>query len=212
MSLTGPSSQTIAARAAEAAKNSERHHHPLVFVLRRRPGRIPSRVRHHDGDQREERPGADVPGDEKTRRLAKIARNQEIGDDHQRRPDDQTRTMGEARKDTARGLVGLGRRRIGHGVGRSDSKRRLPCPTRRGGSSVAGMALAPSTALARGPLPRDAGEEESGDCSAQRNPTRRSRTPRRTTPRGLPSPAARRSQASRRHRSTMRRTPIERRG
>ena len=117
ISLTGPSSQMIAAIAAMAAtipRTTSIDWSSSSGAASARASRL--LVPHHQGDQDEESPGAGVPGDEQARRFPKFVRDDEIGHDHQRRPDDQARMMGPAGEDAAPGPFSLVRvRRFGHG-------------------------------------------------------------------------------------------------
>src|SRR5271166_4892471 len=59
--------------------NPQEHQHPLVLVLW--PGlnaRVALRIRDHRRDHDEERPSADIPSDEKARRLADVEAKREI--------------------------------------------------------------------------------------------------------------------------------------
>ena len=67
----------------ESRDDTEHHEHPLVFVLwPLLHTRVPSRVRHHERDHDEERPGADIPGDEQARRFTDVEATGNKNRDH----------------------------------------------------------------------------------------------------------------------------------
>ena len=113
MSFTGPSSQTIAAIAAQRGDDAEDHQHPLVLVLRPAPARAPLRlgsIDHvHDQSRKAQAPTFQATSERVASR--DLEAQGEIGDDHDGRADQQARPMREGRDEAAPGggLVGLAR-------------------------------------------------------------------------------------------------------
>ena len=134
MSFTGPNSN-YRRDGGERRDDPEDHQHPLVLILRPRLALLgeASRVGSMTmcRNQEEERPGADVPGNEEPRRFADVDSKlqRDIGRDQQGRPRQQTRSMGEGREETAGGLASFW---LGGGCGGGRLAMRKPFEFGRG--------------------------------------------------------------------------------